>query len=152
MPYISKFIPSGSTQIKGIVKIRELYEVGRTTGILPKPSILFEQFEIDQIYSYTTYDYNNGGGSGRDENSTVSTLFYKAFKPIETIKLHNGLMPSEETREYNRLLKEVKDLLTKMKKNEDNNNSNTKTAAMKLLFEKSELEDEEYKKMLEGMR
>ena len=37
-------------------------------------------------------------------------------------------------------------------KNEDGNRETKKSAAMKLLFEKSELEDEEYKKMLEGMR
>lgn len=43
-------------------------------------------------------------------------------------------------------------MLQKLKNEDGSRETKKKAAAMKLLFEKSELEDEEYKKMLEGMR
>lgn len=133
--FISKFVPKGHTQISGISRIQELYEVGVTTRILPQPSILFTQFELDSLFSCTTHNYQG------NENSV---LYYKAFRPIETIKLSTGLMPSEEQREYKRLLGEVKDLLEKMQKEDD-----IKTA--KLIADR-DIQENSFQKMLEDLR
>ena len=114
---------------------------------MPHPGLLFEQVVESRIFSYSIPTF---------ENNSNKALYHRALVPardafVEGLSDSGDLFPTSAEREYHKLLHEVKDMLQKLK-NEDGNRETKKSAAMKLLFEKSELEDEEYKKMLEGIR
>ena len=133
--------------IVGRSKIPELFSAGIENGVLPQPGLLFDQVVESRIFSYSIPNY---------ENNSNKALYHRALVPVkeafvEGLSDSGDLFPTSTEREYHKLLHEVKDMLQKLK-NEDGSRETKKSAAMKLLFEKSELEDEEYKKMLEDMR
>lgn len=115
---------------------------------MPHPGLLFEQVVESRIFSYSIPTF---------ENNSNKALYHRALVPardafVEGLSDSGDLFPTPAEWEYHKLLHEVKDMLQKLKNEDGNRETKKKSAAMKLLFEKSELEDEEYKKMLEGMR
>ena len=97
-----------------MARIRELYDVGVANGIIPKNSQLFEDIVQNKLFSYikhTSYQQDNNG------NTNNTTLYYKAFVPRRDgeEEIPSGLLPGRSEREYNRLLKETKELLEKLR-------------------------------------
>jgi hypothetical protein len=114
-------------QILGDPKIKNLYDIAVKENLIPQPSELFHEIQIDKLQSYTLHNY---------KGNNDSMLFYKAFLTKELMPLHSGLMPSEEQREYNRLLKEFGAKIEEMKKKDQ--------MQAALLYRKWEREEEEY--------
>lgn len=122
-------------QILGDPKIKNLCDVAVKENLIPQPSELFHEIQIDRLQSYNIHDYRG------NPNSMV---FYKAFLAKEVMPLHSGLMPSEEQREYLRKLKEVESLIKKMQKQDEG-----KAAMLQLEMQKSE---EDYQREMAEIR
>jgi hypothetical protein len=116
-------------QILGDPKIKNLYDIAVKENLIPQPSELFHEIQIDKLQSYTLHGY---------KGNNDSMLFYKAFLAKEVMPLHSGLMPSEEQREYSRLLREFGAKIEEMKKKDQ--------MQAALLQRKWEREEEAYQK------
>jgi hypothetical protein len=108
--FIYSKIPQDAVQIRGGSHlIREIYDVGVKQGIIPQPSVLYDDLVQSKLFSYNIHAYKG------DSNSV---LYHRALLPRRDAidELPSGLVPNPKEREHMRLLNELASYAAKEKK------------------------------------